>query len=268
MKSHEDLACIDRNISAVFNWANTWQLPIAINKCSIVDYGRSKLVPNDINSDPSLDLASLPRLNQVTDLGVLFSASLSFSDHIHAITTKAKQRSNLIFRCFLTKNVSVLVKGFNNYVRPILEYASQVWSPCRLSDIELLESVQRNFTKRLFGMKNLSYMERLSALGLRSLEERRLMLDLVFCYNCLHGFTNVLPSEIGLELSSLSTRGHNYKLSVPHADVTSRKNFFSNRIAKSWNSLPFGLVNSTNTLSFKRGLKATDLSKFLIQSFS
>ena len=46
------------------------------------------------------------------------------------------------------------------YVRPILEYNSVIWSPSLVRDIQQLEKVQRRFTKKLLGMKSLSYSER------------------------------------------------------------------------------------------------------------
>ena len=49
-------------------------------------------------------------------------------------------------------------------------------SPCG-HVFELLEKVQRRFTKRLQGLKHLKYGVRLTRLGLPSLELRRLHLD-------------------------------------------------------------------------------------------
>ena len=59
---------------------------------------------------------------------------------------------------------NILVKAFNTYVRPVLEYASSIWSPTQIGLINRLESVQRRFTKRLPGIGHLTYRERLSAL--------------------------------------------------------------------------------------------------------
>ena len=66
------------------------------------------------------------------------------------------------------------------YVRPILEYNSVVWSPSLKKDIDLIEKVQRRFTKRLFGLKDLTYKERLVRLNLsvRKLPVRLGMLPL------------------------------------------------------------------------------------------
>ena len=66
----------------------------------------------------------------------------------------------------------MLVRAFVTYVRPILEYNNIVWSPNLIRDIEQVEEVQRRFTKRLFGMRCLSYDERLHRLGLSLSPER------------------------------------------------------------------------------------------------
>ena len=44
----------------------------------------------------------------------------------------------------------------------MLEYASQTWSPYQTYQNDLIEFVQRSFTKRLPGFNNLSYMDRFS----------------------------------------------------------------------------------------------------------
>jgi len=76
-------------------------------------------------------------------------------------------------------------------VRPIVEYNSVIWSPVAKHDIELVEKVQRRFTKRLHGLRNLSYCDRLTKLGLCTLELRRLHLDLLYCYKIVFGLVNV-----------------------------------------------------------------------------
>ena len=67
------------------------------------------------------------------------------------------------------------------YVRPLVEYCSAVWSPYTrpICLIKRVESVQKVFTKKLPGMRYLSYEEPLSVLNLESLEVRRLKNDLV-----------------------------------------------------------------------------------------
>ena len=63
--------------------------------------------------------------------------------------------------------------AYTTYIRPMLEYATPVWSPSQIYLINTIESVQKQFTKRLPGLKNLTYEERLKLLGLQSLVHRR-----------------------------------------------------------------------------------------------
>jgi len=70
-----------------------------------------------------------------------------------------------------------------------MEYASQAWSPHLVTDINRLEAVQRRFTKRLKGMESMDYPSRLKALAIDSLQNRRVLADLIFTYNVLFGLT-------------------------------------------------------------------------------
>ena len=52
------------------------------------------------------------------------------------------------------------------FVRPVLEYGVQVWSPYLQKDIKALERVQEVATKLVPTINILSYEERLNKLGL------------------------------------------------------------------------------------------------------
>ena len=80
--------------------------------------------------------------------------------HISEICSKAYTLSNMIFRYFITNHYSPLVCAHLTYIRPILEYGSSVWNPHSnyIGYNDLLEKVQRNFTKKLFYRCNLSYL--------------------------------------------------------------------------------------------------------------
>ena len=120
----------------------------------------------------------------------LFSVStVTFVVHIH-----------MIIRCLASRNTDLLVHAFNTYVRPLLEYNSVVWSPYLKSDIELIQKVQRRFTKRLKGFSELSYDDRLKLLNLERLEIRRLRFDLLCCYKIIFGHRARIDREAFFEL--------------------------------------------------------------------
>ena len=168
-------------------------------------------------------------------------------------------------RCFVSRKPVHLVRAYIAYVRPLLEYATQVWSPHHVSLINLLETVQRGFTKRIPGFWNLSYTERLNRLQLQSLEHRRLLSDLALCFNIVHGLI-ALPFDDFFKLHNYtSTRGHTYKLIIPPSKTNRSKFFFTSRVIPVWNSLPQELVSVTTSSHFKKLISSHDFTVFLFQ---
>ena len=88
------------------------------------------------------------------DLGILDSNNLNFSTHLYRVINTACSRANFILRAFPYSNSSTGCKLFCTYVRPLLEYCSQVWSPYTLEIIDIIEGVQRSFTRRLSGLSS------------------------------------------------------------------------------------------------------------------
>jgi len=227
-----------------------------IRKCSVLTVGRSS-----IDASYCINGFSLSRVTQCRDLGVIITSDLSPSQHINEITAKTHKRANCILRCFASRDVNLLVRAFTVYVRPILEYNSVIWSPYLKKEISQIEKVQRRFTKRLRGLRNVEYTERLNRLGLPTLELRRLQLDLIFCYKIVFGLTSLTASDY-FQFSNTNTRGHAYKLYIPQNSCDIRKKFLPCRILAVWNSLPASTDFSSLT-AFRRTVHLTDLTKFL-----
>ena len=212
----------------------------------------------NINTEP------LPSTDLASDLGVEVDSDLKFSTHINHIARKASTRCYLLRRCFTSRDTATLVRAFAVYVRPIVEYCSVVWSPHLIKDIELLESVQRRFTKRLPGLWNVEYTQRLKAVGLERLDVRRVRFDLIMAYKIIFGLVRVDSSQFFTPSHNTATRGHSYKLYAPAVATDLRKYFFANRVVSVWNDLPtntdFGSLSR-----FKNYISKLDLTKYCIE---
>ena len=105
---------------------------------------------------------------------------------------------------------------FKCYVKPILEYDGIIFSSHCIYLIDLIEHIQRNFTKRLRGLKNKSYNDRQKTCGLKSLECRMLHNDLIFLYKILNGLELVhFYNELDMCRNvrpNVCIRGNVYKL--------------------------------------------------------
>jgi hypothetical protein len=199
-----------------------------------------------------IDDLYLPSLSTSSDLGILVDADLHFKSQICNAASKAHQRAALIKRSFKSRDPQLLFRAFTVYVRPILEYNSPVWSPTYVTYIDVLEKVQRRFTKGLSGLKHLTYAERLHYLGAETLELRRLKADLILVYKIIHELINVdFNSLFSFSSHSSITRGNSLRLLKPHTICNARAHSFACRVVDIWNRLPENIVSAQSINMFK-----------------
>ena len=129
----------------------------------------------------------LQRCYEEQNLGVLIISDLKFSEHISKIMHKANSVVGIIKQSFSCLDKTMFCALYVSMVRPHLEYASQIWSPHLLRDIQALEKVQRHTTKLVPELQHLSYGDRLSALNLPSLLYRRRRIGMITVFEIFHG---------------------------------------------------------------------------------
>jgi hypothetical protein len=242
-----DRARTQHDLDAIGAWSAANQLPLCIPKCQCLHLGRS-----NVNSNYTLCGSTVATVDQLTDLGVLRSSDYSYAPHIGSIVRKATRSAALLLRAFSTRNEEFLMRLFKAYVRPTLEYASPVWSPVAIGLTRDLENVQRRFTKRLCGLREMTYEQRLSHLQLESLEARRRQADLLVVFKALRGLLHIDPKTLGVELCTTSTRANSINININRASCVLTGKSFNYRIGKIWNSLPATVKQSSSINVFKR----------------
>ena len=154
------------------------------------------------------------------------------------------------------------MRAFCTYVRLLLEYATPTWPPLFSFFIFRIENVQRSFTKRLAGLRELSYTDRFKILAADTLEKRRLILDITYCYKLLNGFVTC-SIELKKNNNRTSARSHDAKLIQPLCHTDTAKYFFNSRITAIWNSLPADVVQAKTIKTFQNKLTRVHLSRYL-----
>src|SRR5664279_5727136 len=256
-----DVNRLQNALDALSEWSKEWQLCLSIDKCCVLNVGH---IPPTVNNNFNLNNNVLPIVNSYGDLGIIISGNLSPRLHINSIVLKAHQRSNMILKCFISRNIAALQRAFTVYVRPLLEFNSVVWSPVLKCDIDSIERVQRRFTKRLPGLKYYSYADRLKKLNTISLELRRLHIDLTMCYKIVFGIIDLNFDDFFTVNPSIVTRGHPYNLFRRRGDVNVRRHFFNIKIVSVWNSLPSDMVLFDSLATFKQSIKRLDLTRYVV----
>ena len=107
-------------------------------------------------------------------------------------------------------------------MRPILEYASPVWSLHLVKDIVAIEKVQRRASRIAIGQKpqDMPYEERCTLLNWNTLEHRREYLSLVECYKTVFGLNGLNFNNYFEYCKSKITRAnHQHKIQLKSARV-------------------------------------------------
>ena len=186
------------------------------------------------------------------DLGVQLSNDLTFRKHIDKTVTTCMKTLGWVMRTFRTRSKYTMKVLWNSLIQSRLDYCSQLWSPNLQSEIGRIEDIQRQYTKRMDEMQNLSYRERLKELKMYSQERRR---DRYMCL-LIWKISMRLISGYKLEFKGEGTR-RGRECEVAEI-VGARENSLSVKGAKMFNLLPAHIrnINGQKVDQFKRKLDA------------
>ena len=168
------------------------------------------------------------------------------------ITSKANS-----VKSFLQRNISsctemVKVACYKSMIRPILEYASTVWSPYTKKNILMIEAVQRRAARFVTNTYNQtsSVTAMLFRLGWPSLEQHREIAKTTMMYKILHNMVAVPFDKYRAPITTY-TRGHSQRFHQVAAHVNVYLCSFFPSTIKLWNSLPELVIQARN-VEFKK----------------
>ncbi|XP_069128420.1 uncharacterized protein [Argopecten irradians] len=173
------------------------------------------------------------------------------------IVSKANRLIGLIFKSFTYIDTTMFLNLYKSLIRPNIEYASCIWNPMLLKDKIVIDNVKRRATKRLNGLTNLSYEQRLRSLGLPSLEYRRKRSDLIQIFKIINNIDEVDKDKLFTMSPITSTSDHSKKILKPVSRLEVTKHRFNSRIVDIWNNLPENVVSAKSVNSLNRALTST-----------
>ena len=106
----------------------------------IVSRSRTVFPPHP---DLLVDSTSLNSCDPFTILGAMFNSKFTFERHIRSISSLVAQKIGLLSKSFrIFGDYDVLLKCFNSFILPCLQYCSQVWFSAADSHLKLLENLR------------------------------------------------------------------------------------------------------------------------------
>ena len=129
---------------------------------------------------------------------------LKWDDHINKLCSRAKKLIGYLYRV-LYRNVqpSFLCHLFTSVIRPILEYACQMWDPYTVKNRQKIENVQKYALRICSGRWLASYEELLDEFKLSTLASRQEYLRIISLhqYHTQHSYFPLLKSLLHAQYS-------------------------------------------------------------------
>ena len=214
IESVDDCEKIQDDLDNLISWCNLNGMEFNTKKCKVITFHRKS---NIIEFKYVISGDILERVNSIKDLGVLFDGGLSFNEHVNFITSKALKLLGFVkrtLRDFTDLNCFKVL--YCSYIRSVLEYACQVWSPYYQMYKVQIERVQRKFFRFVgfklgIPMEQLNYLDIMTLLNLPPLEQRRVFLDLCMLYKIINSNVDcpVLLDYINLNVPQRNLRSNN-----------------------------------------------------------
>ena len=256
INSAEDYKLLQDDINTLAKWVDNNHLTLNASKCKCMVISRLKkrsipFVPLKLHEQ------AMEKVSQYKYLGVIIKEDLTWSSHINEITTKARRMVGLSYRQFYAwTSTPALLQLYKSIVRPHVEYASQVWSPYLLKDIQRLEAVQKFALKVCFKCWDSgNYYNFLRMAQLPDPKVCRDYLNLCYFFKLIHGIFVFPNNPLVLRQTTYPTRNSRNNLFVrPPASCNSFHHSFFPHTISLWNSLPSSVAHSPSVFSFKRQL--------------
>ena len=232
---------LQKDIDNIVQWSRSNKVKLNKSKCKVMlfSHKRHAMPPVFIENE------QIEQVYTYKYLGVTITPTLKWDEHIDQLCLRAKKLLGYLYRIFY-RNVqpSSLCDLFTALIRPILEYASQVWDPYTLkTNIKL--KAYRNMHCASAQVDGL-----LDLFELPTLASRREHLRVMTLHKFHSGHSYLPPDILNLQPATSTRSSTTNFYRIPFARTAQFQHSFLPRTLQVWNHLPYDIIDNDHS-SFK-----------------
>ncbi|GFW52903.1 reverse transcriptase domain-containing protein [Trichonephila clavipes] len=175
---------LNTTLKGIAAWAENLKLTINLDKKNYCIFSTDRRHRSSFNANIKIQNTQIKKVDLPTDLGVTLDPDLRFSKHIEQTANKAFVKLNILRKLSGTSwrsRPQTLKSTFCTVIRPVLEYATPIWTPASISVKRKLNSVQHRAAKIIIGAVSSTNNEKVEQeCGLPPLEIRRNLATIKF----------------------------------------------------------------------------------------
>jgi hypothetical protein len=255
--SDQAAADLESNLEHITRWAKTWFVTFNAKKTVDLVFTRKR---NNYNFPITMSGIQIDNTTvNHKHLGLTFQKDGKWHKHISEIITKAKRRNDILRSNMYALDRKSLETMYLSYVRPTLEYASEIWDSCTIEEKTKLEDVQLEAARIALGAKKGTSHEQLyNAIKWETLQDRRDKLKLATMYKVLNNMTGPTLRQL-IPATTQSRTPYNLRTDENITQIRTRtdalKNSFIPSTINAWNRLPAPIRNAESIDIFKSSLR-------------
>ena len=160
-----------------------------------------------VNFDYMIGNEVVKQVDSIKYLGVIIDKKITWSQQVDKIALKANRVRGFLYRNIKHCSPDVKNRCYKIFIRPILEYASIIWSPYYNKYVNKLEAVQRRMARFVYNEYGfISVTNLLKNLSWPTLRQRRTCNRGIMLYKILNKQVEI---PIIFRSNNSATRGNN-----------------------------------------------------------
>jgi hypothetical protein len=247
---------INIDLKYIQKWSKRWLVKFNPSKTDIMVFSANNQ-QNDLIFDFNSTL--IQTVNTHKHLGVIFSCDCKWTKHINTIIERASKQLNILRKLKFKLNRQYLENIYITFIRPILEYGSEVWDNCGAVNSDRLEKVQTEAARIVTGLTSYASLDSIYCeTGWEKLTVRREVKKLNLFYKIIN---NEAPEYLSELIPPTVAESNNYNLrnrhniSQPANRLSKYQNSFFPSTIKTWNTLDLNIREVPTFFTFKKRLQ-------------